>query len=219
MKITRAWPIPMALLGLLSTAVPARADDREYRVTAEGGMSISKLRELNDRLGVYQSIKSFTGGLRFGWPVAKQLEMQTGLLYVVKGVSYGRSIVTDQSGNPIGEVETTHVQNVVEVPALLRWGIPVDWRVRPVLLGGPFASFETSERDKLTGALSVSQDSEILKNTDYGVILGSALEMKAGPGRLILEGRYDLGLANLGAFDASSSVHSGAFAITMGYAF
>ena len=43
--------------------------------------------------------------------------------------------------------------------------------------------------------------------------------MKAGPGRWILEGRYDLGLSDLGAFDASSSVHSGAFVITTGYAF
>jgi hypothetical protein len=218
MRITHAWPILVALLALLSATVPARAGDRAYRVTAEGGILFSKLRDLNDPFGVYQSIKSFTGGLRFGWPIGKRLEIQPGLLYVVKGVSFGTSEAVDPSGNPIGEIETMHVVNAVEVPVLLRWGIPVDWRVRPVLLGGPFVSFETAERLKVTGAQSISRDSQILKNTDYGLVLGTALEMKAGPGRWILEGRYDLGLADLGDFYSPGSVHSGAFAITMGYA-
>jgi hypothetical protein len=218
MRIPRAWSIPVAVLLLLSAAVPARAGDRAYQVTAEGGISFSKLRDLNDPLGVYQDVKSFTGGLRFGWPMGKRLEIQSGVLYIVKGVSYGKSALTDFSGNSSGEIESMHVVNAVEVPVLVRWGIPLDWRVRPVLLGGPFVSFETAERFKVTGDESYATDSQILKNTDYGIVLGTALEMKAGPGRWILEGRYDLGLADLGDFDFSGSVHSGAFAITMGYA-
>jgi hypothetical protein len=218
MRFTHAWPIPAALFALLSTTAPARAGERAYRVTAEGGISFSKLRDLNDPLNVTTYIKSFTGGLRFAWAIGPRLEIQPGLLYVVKGVSFGNSEAVDPSGNPIGQMESMHVVNAVEVPVLVRCGIPVDWRVRPVLLGGPFVSFETAERLKLTGARSVSQDSQILKNTDYGLVLGTALEMKAGPGRWILEGRYDLGLADLGDFYTFGSVHSSAFAITMGYA-
>lgn len=218
MKIAPAWLIPAALVAVISAAVPARASERGYRVTAEGGILFSKLRGVDDPFGVMGYMKSFTGGLRFGWALGDRLEIQPGVLYVVKGISLGESEATDPAGNPIGKIESLHVVNAVEVPVLLRWGIPVDWRVRPVLLGGPFVSFETAERFKVTGASSISQNSPALKNTDYGLVLGTALEMKSGPGRWILEGRYDLGLADLGSFYSSGSVRSGAFAITLGYA-
>ena len=139
-------------------------------------------------------------------------------MYVEKGISYGNSEATDPFGNPIGSLEALHVVQYVELPILLRWRIPVSWGVRPSLLGGPFVSFKTGEKFKLTGANSGSESVDDLKDTDYGIVLGAALDHKAGPGRMFLEGRYDLGLADTGFYD-SHSTYSSAFSILAGYTF
>ena len=77
--------------------------------------------------------------------------------------------------------------------------------------------FEVAERLKTTGSQEATEDSEILKNTDYGVVLGAGLELDAGPGRWILQGRYEPGLADLGSFYTSNQVHSGAWVLTTGF--
>jgi hypothetical protein len=210
----RSW-----LLAALCVLPSSAAWARPYQITVDGGLVVSKLRDVQDPLGTLEALKSFTAGLRVGWPVGEGLVVQPGLLYVAKGVSYGKSQGTDPAGNPTGEFESLHVVDALEVPVFLRWRLPLDWRVRPVLLGGPFVSFETAERLKTTGSQNTSQSVDVLNNTDYGLGFGAGLEMRAGPGSWILEGRYDLGLANLGDFQGSDHVHSGAFAITTGYSF
>jgi hypothetical protein len=207
------WILP-ALLATLTFSEPDPAQARSLVLSAEGGLTISKLRNMSDPFGILESMKSFSAGIGVGWPMGGSLEIRPEALYVEKGISYGKITNTDVSGNPIGKSEALHVTRAIEVPVLLRWAIPVGWSVRPVLLGGPFVSFETAELLKVTGNQSMSTSLDTLNNTDYGMVFGGGLDTRAGPGRVMLEGRYDLGLADLGG-----AVYSGAFSILAGYSF
>jgi len=219
MKPLHSQSIALALLAVLSTCGPVLAGGRPFHVTAMGGLAISKLRNVDYPFGAFQSVKGPGAGVGLAWPLAASLEVQPEVLYMQKGISLGESEGVDESGTLTGTIETLHVVSAIEVPLLLRWEVPTGGRVHPVLSGGPFVSFEIAEQRKITGSQTTSQDSEILKNTDYGVVLGAGLELDAGPGRWILQGRYEAGLADLGTFSFYSSdhVHSGAWFITTGY--
>ena len=209
--------ITLALLATQSMCCPVFAGARPSHVTVMGGLVISKLRNVNDPTGSLRAMKGFGAGVGLAWPLAASLEVQPEVLYIEKGISFGKSEGRDESGNPTGAFETLHVVDAVEVPVLLRWEIPTGWRVHPVLSGGPFASFETAEKLKITGKHSMSQVSQTLKNTDYGAVLGAGLEMTAGPGRWILQGRYEAGLADLGTFSSTNAAHSGAWVIATAF--
>jgi Outer membrane protein beta-barrel domain len=217
MKALHLRTIALALLGTLSACAPGVSEARPFHITAMGGLTISKLRNLSDPYDIFESLKGFSAGVGLGWPLSGSLEIQPEVLYIQKGVSFGESEGADDSGNPIGSLETLHVVDAVEVPLLLRLQVPMGGRLHPVLVGGPFVSFEVAERLKTTGALESSEDSQILKNTDYGVVLGAGLELEAGPGRWILQGRYEPGLADLGSFYTSNQVHSNAWVLTTGF--
>lgn len=218
MAAQRRQRVTMALLSGLLLAGPGAAYARPFGVTVQGGYVNSDFRNVPDPYGIFTSMNSFAAGIGLGWPVSQTLEISTEAMYVEKGISYGESVATDPFGNPIGSVETLHVIQQVEVPVLLRWRIPVRWGVRPSLLGGPFVSIKAGERFKETGANSGSESTDVVNNADYGIVLGAALDHKAGPGRIVLEGRYDLGLADLGFF-YSHSTYSNAFSVLAGYSF
>jgi len=217
MKPLHSQSIALALLAILSTCGPVLAGGRPFHVTAMGGLAISKLRNVDFPYAALQSVKGFGAGIGLAWPLAASLEVQPEVLYMQKGISFGESEAVDESGSVAGTFETLYVVDAIEVPLLLRWEVPTGGRVHPVLSGGPFVSFELAERFKFTGDQTGSQDYEALKNTDYGVVLGAGLELDAGPGRWILQGRYELGLADLGTIYLSDDVHSGAWFITTGY--
>ena len=201
------------LLGPLAVAGPSLAAEAPLHVTVLGGMSIAKLRDAPDPYDVLQSLKGLSAGIGLGWPIASSWELQSQLLYVEKGVSYGEQTATTFAGTSTGTFETLNVTGSLEVPVLVRFEVPTGGRIRPVLMGGPFVSFEMSEKMKLTGSQESSRDTHNLKGSDIGVAFGAGLEMNAGPGRWVLEGRYDLGTVELNP-DGS---HSGAFLLMTGY--
>lgn len=218
MGAQRARRLTTALLSSLLLAASGAVHARSFGVTVQGGYVNANFRNVPDPFGTISSLNSFTAGIGVGWPIGHSLEISTGAMYVEKGISYGKVEATDPFGNPIGSEEFLHVIQQVELPVLLRWRIPVEWSVRPSLLGGPFVSLKAGEVFKATGVRNVSVKSDVLNDTDYGIVLGAALDHKAGPGRVFLEGRYDLGLADTGLYD-SHATYSGAFSILAGYTF
>jgi outer membrane protein with beta-barrel domain len=208
----RTLPMALALSGALGTTSPAHAAEPPFHITALGGMSVAKFRDAPD---VLQSLKGLSAGIGLGWSIGPSLEFQPQLLYVEKGVSYGESELTDFAGTPLGKIETLLVTAALEVPVLVRWEVPTGGRVHPVLFGGPFASFELSEKMKITGSFETSEDSHSLKGGDIGIALGGGLEIDAGPGRWVIEGRYDAGTVEL----SPDGSHSGAWLVMTGYRF
>jgi len=211
----RTAPLALTLLGLLLGSAPALASEPPFHITVLGGMSIANLRDAPDPQNVLQSLKGKSAGIGLGWSIGGPWELQPQLLYVEKGVSFGESVGTDVAGIPTGTFETLNVTGALEVPVLLRWNVPIGERVHPVLAVGPFASFEISERLKLTGSQDTSVDVNNLKGTDVGVTFGAGLEIDAGPGRWVIEGRYDSGTVDLNP-DGS---RSGAWLLMTGFRF
>lgn len=210
----------LALVAALALAAPAAASAPPPRFTAQAGLSISKLRAAPDPSGAldFQSMKSFTAGVGLAWPIGGSFEVSPEVMYVEKGLSLDKEHIVNFTGIPTSELfEILQVTRAIEVPVLLRWQVPALWSFHPVLIGGPFMSFERSEMLKWTGSVSATTRTETLNDTDYGLVLGAGLGLNAGPGRAVLEGRYDLGLADLGPFGGSAQTHSRAFSILTGY--
>ena len=219
MRVMHRGSVALALAWIASMSMPAGAAARSFRVAFEGGLTISKLRNVDDPYSVLESIRGFGAGAALSWRVAGPFEVEPRLDYLVKGISLGKAEATDDAGNPLGQFEALNEVDVLEIPVLLRWDVPIQGRLHPSLALGPFTSFELAERFKTTGAVEGSESVSILKNTDYGVAFGAGIGVDMGPARWLLEGRYDLGLADIGPFRGTESVHSGAFALLAGVSF
>jgi hypothetical protein len=208
----------LAALGFLAIAAGASADGRSFHLSAMGGVSISKYQNVQSPFNAdFQRMKGISAGLGVSWPVSTTLAIQPELTYIEKGISYGK--VEDRSfqGIFLGSHETLLVQRNLEIPVLLRWGIPVGGPVHPALEAGPFVSFELAERLKTTGEYTDSRPTQLVESTDYGVVLGAALGLDVGAAQWMFEGRYEPGLAELGnIFGGPDEAHSDAFVISTG---
>jgi outer membrane protein with beta-barrel domain len=211
----RTLSMTLALSGALWMAGAASAAAAPLHITVLGGMSVSKLRDTPDPIGIYESLKGLSAGVGLAWALGPNLELQPQLLYVEKGVSLGEATETDNAGNTLGTFEALHVTSALEVPVLVRFEFPTGGRIHPVIAAGPFASFELSEKMKLTGSQESSNDEDTLKGTDIGIAFGGGLEIDAGPGRWLIEARYDHGTVELNP-DGS---HSSAWLLMTGYRF
>jgi hypothetical protein len=216
MKRMACWVVGLAVIWSLFVSATAGAVERPFRIVIDGGLAISKLRDVWDPYSVFESMKSFTASAGVSWRLPYGLAVEPRVSYLVKGISYGEVEVIDETGTILGKGEELHPVDVLEIPVLLRWNAAVLGPIRPSLALGPFVSFELRERLKYTGAVEETWSRDDLENTDFGVVFAGGVGVKAGPGMWFIEGRYDLGLADLGAFYGSKSVHSGAFALVAG---
>jgi hypothetical protein len=207
---------PLALVVLLA-AVPACADDKPFHLSVSGGMTISKYRDMTATWTNFEAMKGTSLGVGAAWRIASALEIQPEALYLEKGISLGERQQRDEFGDVVATYEELHVQHYLEIPVLMQWRLPTGERVRPVLEAGPFVAYELGERLKLTGDGNASYAEDLLKNTDYGFVVGAGLQVRAGPAYWLLDGRYDRGLAKLGKFFGSEEdIHSDAFVISTG---
>jgi hypothetical protein len=135
------------------------------------------------------SSTGFAGGgfIRFG---SGMLGLQPELLSVTKGadVSLGGS-----------NFETN--LEYVEIPVLLHLTLLRGTSFSPYLFGGPTVSLEAgcSARDQ-DGSLdcdALPGELSDRRSTDFGVTGGGGLAFQAGPGAVLVEGRYTIGLTNI----------------------
>jgi len=216
MKRMACWVVGLAVIWSLFVSATAGAVERPFRIVIDGGLAISKLRDVWDPYSVFESMKSFTVSAGVSWRLSDGLAVEPRVSYLVKGISFGEVEATDEEGNFLGKGEELYPVDVLEIPVLLRWTAPVRGSIRPSLALGPFVSFELNERFKYTGAIETTWSEDNLKNTDFGMVFAGGVGVNTGIGVWFIEGRYDLGLTDLGAFYGSKSVHSGAFALVAG---
>ena len=156
-----------------------------------GGMTIAR-QTGNDAI-VRKSRTAFDGGGFVSFPLAPGWAIQPELLYVMKGGKL-ESQGTDEAGNPTAIQTATYALDYLELPVLLRIGLPELAGVRPALLVGPAVAVEVREQFKDSGE---SHDVDIAKDTDAGVVLGLGLEGGRGRTRWLLDARYELGILDL----------------------
>jgi len=126
------------------------------------------------------SLSGFAGGgfLRFGFG-------RMGIQLEVLSLTKGSESVTDFS-----ETKLTYI----EVPLLLHLPLTVGQSFAPYVIVGPSLAFDINCEVEVG---DVPQDCGEREKVDFGVSTGGGLGVAAGPGALLLEGRYTWGLKNI----------------------
>ena len=199
---------------LLATAPPARAASPVH-AGVEAGYMLSRLQ--SDWGGVVTDVaglRSAAAGVYLQFP-SGLLGWQLEALYLDKGVS-----ITVPAGSG-GHGTANWSRPSLEVPLLLRLDADLPGLgVHPYAFAGPFAAFALSQslsvKDGSIGTLRADQ----LRTSDYGVQVGAGVAMPFGPGQLTLNGRFDVGLADVADADVyTHAVRTRTVLVMAGFAF
>jgi hypothetical protein len=108
----------------------------------------------------------------------------------------------------------------LEVPVLVKWNV-ISGPISPIVLAGPFGAISFSYKEiKTVGGESMTTDiSEGHSKSDYGLIFGGGLEYTLKSIKLILEGRYTLGMRNIEYQSETDSFKNRGFSILFGVGF
>ncbi|MGD9904806.1 MAG: porin family protein [Vicinamibacterales bacterium] len=104
----------------------------------------------------------------------------------------------------------------LEVPLLVQLVAPAGRRVRPLVFAGPQLSLISSVRQTASGQ-SIDLSDRVV-DLDVAATFGAGLEVAAGRGALVVDGRAVIGLRQLHAA-APPTYRSRAFALLLGYRF
>lgn len=181
----------------------------------KGGIGLS---HVNADLFSTDNRTGFVGGVYVGIDLAPNIGLQPELLYVRKGAKLFSTDVT-VGGITFGSVGTNLDVDYVEVPVLLRLNTPSAGPLDLRLLAGPVLSLKANEALSTTGLIGVRLGSNQIKSTDMGLAMGGAIAVRNGNMKLVAEGRYTLGLANVSKLPFGGDVKNGATYATLGLEF
>ncbi|PWN68550.1 PorT family protein [Chryseobacterium phosphatilyticum] len=100
----------------------------------------------------------------------------------------------------------TYNFNYIEIPVLAKYSFG------PLYVNaGPSIGFLMGKNDKIKAAYGKT------KTVDFGLQMGAGVAIPAGPGKVIVDGRYNLGLTNI-SDEKGVNVKNRGFAISLGYA-
>ncbi len=201
MKTFVRMALPLAFL----IAAPVQA---QTTIGVKGGINVANIStSATDLPDVIDSKTGFVGGgfVTFGFGL---LAIQPELLYSQKGFKAEELGQTAQLGT-----------NYIEIPVLLKAQFKLAM-LRPAIYAGPVVSFETGcNLDVLGVSFSCDDDEGFVdrKTTDWGAAFGANLDFFLGPVTLLLDARYQLGLANLAdVADSDESVKNRVWQIMAG---
>ena len=174
----------------LGFATPSRA---AVSIGFKGGISVSQI--TSDILDPKWRT-GFGGGVSLGIGLTPNLEFMPELLYVRKGAELFASSVT-WGGVTFGNIRTTFDLDYLEIPLLLKLKLVPAGPLQLHVLGGPTVAFKTAEKLATSGLASFNLNSDQIKTSDYGLMLGAGFAIPFGGMNLTLDGRYTWGLANV----------------------
>ena len=184
---------------ILTLVVPAYGQD--FFAGVAGGVHFADLKitiadpTVTDYETKARTLFGFGGFI--GIPVNEYLSVQLEPMYVAKG-----GILT-QGAMPEVKIKSSQI----DVPLLATLGIGE--KVRPFLTAGPFASFilDANMSTELAGRVWEGDFMQVLKRTEFGVVVGAGVGFAISNGSAFIECRYALGLTNCnkgGSFDMRS---------------
>jgi len=162
----------------------------------------------------------FAGGIFLDWGITPLFGIQPELLYIQDG-----------SKAYFLEGDWYLKFNYLQVPVLAMVDLPVGGPLIPVLYAGPYVSLLIDS--KMTVVADGSSMTVGLKDYtmsyDTGFVFGAALDFSLGPGKMTIEGRYNLGMKEIddgiaaGIFDIpdveKTDMKNESWMIMVGYAF
>jgi hypothetical protein len=161
----------------------------------------------------------YVAGLGLGIPVTADnfFVIQPEILYIQKGANFSTNGTSARVGN-------TYI-NYAELPILAKINFGGE-SFRAYVNGGPSIAYALFGRTNQNGALvdvKFGDDADVTFNNriDFGLQFGGGIGFKAGPGDILLDLRYGLGLSNLlnqPVAGTDTEAQNRVYALTLGYA-
>lgn len=183
-------------------------------------IGFSDLIEQELEFGDTKSAVGILGGVELGFGISDLFSIQTGLNYIQKGAKFGSDGTT-----------ATLTTNYIELPILARVNFGSD-KVKAYINAGPSFGLGLNGKSKVE-ALGLSfeddisfgdgEDDTFENSIDLGLQFGAGIGYALGPGQIVLDLRYGLGLSNLfetpdGLDRSDFKSTNNVFAISLGYA-
>lgn len=180
--------IVVVLAALCVVALAPR--DLAAGVGIKGGYSLAKFSLVPaDPEMSWQYLPSWVAGVYFDFKLGF-VSVQPEILYTRMGAKYA---------DAVEDFRLEYRFDYVQVPVLLKFNIVPAGPIRPFLYGGGYGAYLL----KAEGFMQMGEDSETadliedLQRYDYGIVGGGGLAFKLPGISLSVEGRYNLGLANI----------------------
>jgi hypothetical protein len=199
------------LLIMIFAASFALAQRKSYRASSDedGGISVGPKFGLNfATIGGDQSsqlsttTKFFFGGF-LDYNLVKEFDLQGELLYNTTGASY--------TG---GNLSASYL----EIVALAKYNLPVDRSVKIFFVAGPQLGIKLSANQHSDANSSDTDISTVVSGTDFDIVFGTGVAFKVGPGKIIVDLRYNIGLSNINKTGVASNTNQ-VFSLGVGYGF
>ena len=208
--------ISLMLGAILSLALASTAQ-AQIALGIRGGYNSSKITVEEGGTSVDEGFKSrgaFHAGADLTIGFSPMFGIQAGGMYSQKGASLSE-----------GTVEATIAVDYVDVPVLFVVSVPTSGNITPRLFAGGVASFKMSCKLKgsVDGQSVPSQDCTdddigTLKSSYFSALFGAGIKFGVGPGGLLLDVGYQLGLTNI-VDDESETVKANVIQASLGYQF
>ncbi len=159
-----------------------------------GGISLAKIMEVLDSVEDPSSTltRPVLGGF-IAINVNRMFTFQPELYYLNQGGVWNEEFMGSA-------YEWLHTQRYIHIPLLVKIHVMPEGRTIPIVFAGPAVDFLLSAREKLTIDGTVEYDDDLkpaLKSTNFSLVFGGGVEMMLDKLKLILDIRYNLGLANI----------------------
>ncbi len=161
----------------------------------------------------------YVAGLGLSIPVTADnfFVIQPELLYIQKGATFSTTGTSTRVGN-------TYI-NYAELPVLAKINFGGE-SFRLYVNGGPSIAYALFGRTNQNGAVvdvKFGDEADVTFNNriDFGLQFGGGIGFKAGPGDILLDLRYGLGLSNLldqPVAGTDTEAQNRVYALTLGYA-
>jgi hypothetical protein len=200
------------VLGLILLGVSSQAMLAE--VGLKGGIIIANVNATGEISGSL-SWKSVNGLIIGGFAsirVNDYFFLQPEIYYSQKGTKFEELILGVKYRDELK-------LDYVEIPVLAKFRLITKGNVFPSLFAGPYAAFKLSakEEQEIAG-VKETDDAEGVKSSDFGLVFGGSIDIKVGKMALILDVRYDLGLAKI-LDEEGESMKNNAFIAMVGIGF
>ena len=181
-----------AVFALLGTA---DAEAQGMTIGFKMGASFSNVSVDPDEGFDTKSLTAFTGGGFLRFPLGP-VQLQPELMYITKGFKM------EESDGEV-DVEGKFKLSYIEVPVLIVLPLTQGASFSPYVFGGPAFAFEAGckigfEGGGVSGDVDCDEGGELdRKKFDVGAMFGAGFGIPAGPGSVLVEGRYNFGLMNI----------------------
>jgi len=205
----------VALVLLVSTVAAEDLSQKEF------GFKVGIGSATQSGSGIYSEDHSSI--LALGGGVFGRFFLSNGLIAIQpEALILQNGVKHPDSEYPFGDTEAEYKLTYLTVPVLVAYSFPTSGQVSPNVFAGPMVGFLMSAKrtESGNGFDEETDFKDDVKSVHFGVTFGAGISIAIGQrGKLMLDGRYDLGLSNILDDNSGESIKNRSLRLFAGYAF